>query len=421
VTRCRIIAYIVNRYPEYIPVLDQLAKLPRADGAGFNIHRQNQPRCLPNTRVDVLKDIMAWTDRSDESRIFWLSGLAGTGKSTIARTVAVRLEENKQLGASFFFSRGGGDLGKAAKVFTTLAFQLAKVPCLRRSICDAIDKHLDIAEQGLYDQWKQLIFEPLSKLKANQVPQPLVFVLDALDECDGAQDVEHILQLLTEVQTLGSIQLRIFITSRPETPIRFGFNQMPGILHQDLVLQDVSPDIINNDILIFFKSEFHHIRKRYNYPDDWPAETIIDRLVQNSSRLFIWAATACRYIAEGGRFAQGRLNDILQSQSSETGPEEKLNEIYTMVLEKSIKATYTDAEKERHYNLVKRTLGTIVVLLLPLTWQSYLIFQKEMSMGRWKIFIQFSKSQKTTINRSAYTTLHSVTFFSTIRDAEIQE
>ncbi|KAJ2901564.1 hypothetical protein MKZ38_001697 [Zalerion maritima] len=56
--------------------------------------------------------------------IFWLSGMAGTGKSTISRTVARAFSGKQRLGGSFFFKRGDGDRGKAAKFFTTIAAQL---------------------------------------------------------------------------------------------------------------------------------------------------------------------------------------------------------------------------------------------------------------------------------------------------------
>lgn len=65
------------------------------------------PTCLPDTRVDVLREIFDWADRQDNRCIFWLNGLAGTRKSTIARTIARKYSE-EHLGASFFFSRGGG-------------------------------------------------------------------------------------------------------------------------------------------------------------------------------------------------------------------------------------------------------------------------------------------------------------------------
>jgi hypothetical protein len=124
-----------------------LDRLPYAVEAPFNsYHRQHEPICLPNTRVEVLQEIFDWADGNDERCIFWLNGLAGTGKSTIARTVARKYYEQGRLGASFFFSRGGEDVGYAGKFVTTIARQLANVvPLLQYYVCEAITERSDVA------------------------------------------------------------------------------------------------------------------------------------------------------------------------------------------------------------------------------------------------------------------------------------
>jgi hypothetical protein len=99
--------------------------------------------------------------------------MAGTGKSTIARTVAREYYDKEHLGASFFFSRGKGDISHAGKLFTTIAVQLAKKsPSLKSCICEAIKEHGDIASQGLHDQWVRLVLQPLSKIKATSDLSP---------------------------------------------------------------------------------------------------------------------------------------------------------------------------------------------------------------------------------------------------------
>src|SRR6202034_1980325 len=118
----------------------------------------HDPICLPGTRVDVLNEITAWVNSDDERCVFWLNGMAGSGKSTIARTIARQYYEQDRLGASFFFSKGGGDVSDAGKFFTSIATQLAKTSAtLKRCICEAIAKHGDIAKQALRDQWNQLV------------------------------------------------------------------------------------------------------------------------------------------------------------------------------------------------------------------------------------------------------------------------
>src|SRR5947209_8791466 len=127
-----------------------LAKLPHAPQAAFNsTDNQHDPLCLKDTRIDVLNQISGWADGSDERCIFWLNGMAGTGKSTIARTIAREYYNQKRLGASFFFSRGTEDRSHAGKFPTTIAVQLAQVSSsLKECICTAAAKQNDIANQS---------------------------------------------------------------------------------------------------------------------------------------------------------------------------------------------------------------------------------------------------------------------------------
>jgi hypothetical protein len=344
--------------------------LPFATNAPFNsFDRRHEPTCLQDTRVDLLQEIYDWADGQDKQCIFWLNGLAGTGKSTIARTIARRYSEQKRLGASFFFSRGGGDVSHAGKFFTSIAVQLAcNVPSLRQHICDVVTDQSNIAILSPLDQWRQLVLSPLSKLGSNSY-QSYVLIVDALDECDNENDTRTILHLLAEVRSLETDQLRIFLTSRPEIPIRHGFYDMRAAEHKDFVLHNILPVIINQDICTFLESNLRLIRQERCLEASWPGEQVIGRLVQNASGLFIWAATACRFIREGKKrqVIKNRLSSILQSNGSITEPEKHLNKIYITVLRHSIPPEFSESEKEEFYSKLRNMLGSIVVLLSPLS------------------------------------------------------
>ena len=347
-------------------------KLPNAAQAAFNSsQKQHDPVCLPNTRVGVLNEISAWADGQDERCLYWLNGLAGTGKSTISRTIARQYFGQGRLGASFFFSRGGGDVGQAAKFFTTIAFQLAKTSAsLKNHICQAISENNDIKDQSFYDQWRQLIHQPLSRLDTrNSSRSSYLIVVDALDECENEKDIQTILQLLAEVRSLKSVRVRIFLTSRPEIPIRHGVYQLPKDEHQDFVLHRISPAIIDHDIHVFLEYNLGLIRQERSMDDGWPGEETIGCLVSNASGLFIWAATTCRFIREGKKrkVIKNRLSSVLHSSSSITEPEKHLNEIYITVLKHSIPAEFSDEEKKEEFVLLRNTLGSIAVLLSPLS------------------------------------------------------
>ena len=118
----------------------------------------NYPAIFSSCRVNTLEKINKWIHSQDKRSLFWLNSLAATGKSTIARTIARQSHDEGCLGASFFFSRGGGDVGIAERFVTSIARQLASYSTiLREYICKAIHQHRDIANQSLSDQWRQLI------------------------------------------------------------------------------------------------------------------------------------------------------------------------------------------------------------------------------------------------------------------------
>jgi len=347
-----------------------LSRLPNAVEAPFNFYqRQHESTCLPDTRVDLLREIHSWANGNDERCIFWLGGLAGTGKSTIARTVARNYFDQSRLGASFFFSRGGGDVSHAGKFVSSIAVQLANsIPTICQFIYNAIMECNDIASRSLRDQWHKLVLCPLSKLSGNGCLSSYVLIIDALDECDDDNSIRTILHLLAEVRSLGSVRLRVFLTSRPEIPIRHGFCQIPDAEHQDFVLHNISPLIVDHDITIFLEYNLKLIRQERSLDAAWPGEGAIRSLVQMASGLFIWAATVCRFIREGKRFAVKRLSIILKSSSSvATAPEQHLNEIYITVLRHSISLVYTDDEREESYSMLRRILGSIVILFSPLS------------------------------------------------------
>ncbi|KAL4733370.1 hypothetical protein BDV11DRAFT_86441 [Aspergillus similis] len=347
---------------------DPLGLLPYAEDAPFNsFSKQNEPTCLPDTRTDVIGQIYSWVQAQDEKCVFWLYGMAGTGKSTIARTVARKNDEEGRLAASFFFSRGSGDISNASKFVTSIARQLAhNIPPSRQHICDAARERSDIAKLSLRDQWKQLVLRPLSKLDNKCCLPFYVLVIDALDECaDYKNSIPIIVELLAKVQSLEVVQLRVFLTSRPETPLRNGFRQLSAA--EVFVLHDISPPIIDHDISTFLKYNLGLISQQCGLDAGWPGKETIETLVQAACGLFIWAATACRFIEEGSCFADERLYALLDGDAyanTTTTPQGQLDGIYIGILKNSIPSGLVEQEqeKDRFYAILRDVIGSIVAL-----------------------------------------------------------
>jgi len=369
----KILFYISKSYAyrlsQTLKQAELLKGLPSAKYAAFNSYKQNDPRpeCLQGTRVEILRQIQDWGEDCSGKYIFWLSSIAGTGKSTIAHTVAHRFSERGLLGASFFFSRDREDLRSAAKLFTTLAVQLAEaLPGFKAHVCDAITKYGDIGEQALRDQWRRLILEPLRMLEENLpplsslVPSSLVVVIDALDECEGGWDIQEILGLLIEAKDLSMVRIRVFVTSRPETPINLGFNNMSQIVHHDEILHSIPRSLIKRDISIFLRHELVTIREKHEIGGDWPDEEDIQKLIRRADRLFIYAATACRFLYNSA-FPKKRLSEMLKVKSISHSSTKELDEMYKLVLRQSI-ARGGDEDREDLAMLFKQIVGSIIIL-----------------------------------------------------------
>ncbi|EMT67328.1 Vegetative incompatibility protein HET-E-1 [Fusarium odoratissimum] len=326
-----------------------LDQLPFVAEALFNSYaEEHSPMCLPETRVQLLAEIDEWVTSSESKTIFWLNGMAGTGKSTISRTVAQRQLERDCLGANFFFKRGEASRGNMSKLIPTLARQLAiNIPGMISLIKNAIDADPSLPTKTLAEQFEKLFKEPLRKLAASSSdPTSLVIVIDALDE--------------------------VLITSRPELPIQLGFLDING-MYQGLELHSISQDIMEHDISIFLQHELGIIRQNFNYvvrsdqrlAEQWPGTVKIRQLVSMTLPLFIAAATICRFLNDATLGGPDELLVRILESSSRTHMS-RLNDIYSSILASQV-VNRPRREREEIVKSFQSIVGAIVTLATPLT------------------------------------------------------
>ncbi|KAE8311019.1 hypothetical protein BDV41DRAFT_357646 [Aspergillus transmontanensis] len=341
-----------------------LVNLHVAEGAFYDSYvNEHEDFCLPGTRTELRSQISEWAKSSDGKCIFWLNGMAGTGKSTIARTVAQSFKEQGLLGATFFFKRGEADRGNAKYLISTIIRQLVTshrglVPY----ILNSIKEDLNISSKFLSEQFDKLLYQPLVKLHLNQL-STIVIVIDALDECDREDDMRVILRLLFKLQEVKSVYMRIFLTSRPELPIRLGFKQDSN--HQDLVLHELPKPVIEHDIRLFLEHKLSEIQNGRSLPPAWPGKKATEALVQICVPLFIFAATACRFI-EKGTHPKKRLQKVLEFQATTTA--NQMDKIYLPVLNQLLGEDKDDSQEL--LDEFRHIIGAIILLATPLSIES---------------------------------------------------
>jgi len=323
---------------------DLIATLPHAEARYNASVRNGLSSCLEGTRVALLHTINKWIEgaRIDEPRIFWLCGLAGTGKSTVAQTIAETLDGgiNKRLAASFFFARASKDCSNALLVFSTIARQLALFNDeFGHYIAEALEANRDAGKLVMMAQLQKLIIEPLQRVKNSL--SPIMIVIDALDECSDRKLAQDILILFTaEIRKLP-FPLKIFITSRSELHIASKF-ESPILkpISRPFILHDIEKAIVDGDIELFLKRSFATVAEQYGITDPWPEEDVIVILRDRARGLFIFAATVVKYVAdEYVGDPESQLEAVVEDKKSlDTSPYADIDKLYLQVLTSSLPA-----------------------------------------------------------------------------------
>ncbi|TFK63086.1 WD40 repeat-like protein [Pluteus cervinus] len=263
-----------NKLKEHQDCLDRLQHAPG----------RFESECLPGTRAVILSDLVQWAENGTAAML-WLSGGAGTGKTTIAATFAKRLLK-AQLAGYHTCRRSSQTLESAILLVQNLCYQLAKVyqPFgVKAAQAIIADKLFSTNEYTIKDLFKILFHDPIRCLDHRIKPAvDLIFVIDALDECGSKQSRVDILIGLHHLQ-LSCTWIKVFFTSRPNAEIST-FVEENGVMRQDL-----TPEQSTSDVKLFVEHRLGHISE---------ISTKIPKLIQYTSGLFIWAQLACNYILE---------------------------------------------------------------------------------------------------------------------------
>ncbi|KAM5523909.1 vegetative incompatibility protein HET-E-1 [Fusarium oxysporum f. sp. phaseoli] len=355
--------------------LDQkwvLSRLQIAAGASFDSQaEEHNPTCLPNTRVDLLNQISEWVKDSKSQKLFWLNGMAGTGKSTVARTLAQSFSQSGHLGASFFFKRGESDRDGLSKFVSTICAQLVESrPTLALHIKATIDSDPHVFDKTTREQFSKMIVQAFSSTTEDpRNSNPTVIIIDALDECVRQEDVELIIHLFSHLEPS---RIKVFLTSRPELHIRISFNSVQGT-YDSFTLHEIPRLTIYHDISIFLSHELARIRMGYNLsvsedrklPPDWPGELQVQTLTEMAVPLFIFAATVSRFLADRRLGSPNdQLQEVLQYQAESRASQ--LDATYLPILNKLVSGLWAK-QKEKVIKRFRETIGSIIILRSPLS------------------------------------------------------
>ncbi|KAJ3515146.1 hypothetical protein NMY22_g14525 [Coprinellus aureogranulatus] len=293
-------------------------------------------KCLPGTRKAVLTDIRTWAAsnlHSSEPHIMWLYGYAGCGKSAIAREVALELDDDGLLAASFFFFRGAEDRSRLVRFACTVASQMASsIPETRETIEAAIGKNRGLLSASTVSpslQFKRLVCNSI-KAVAHLLSKPVLIVLDGVDECGDRDEMAALIEALIlffEIHT--STPLRVLITSRVEDHLHQRLYSSGQVKLLDLVDRTSEADIeAALDVEIKNKKGSRVLACN----PSWPSPDDRRRLVGHIGGSFIFMTTIVKLLFDpklmDGRTPMERLPLVLSTKPD-------FDDLYRSILEPS--------------------------------------------------------------------------------------
>ncbi|KDR77674.1 hypothetical protein GALMADRAFT_245800 [Galerina marginata CBS 339.88] len=264
--------------------------------------------CTPGTRVGILGNITKWANNtsSESQSVYWLFGQAGSGKSTIAYTIARRFEfatdadDTIVLGGNFFCSRQIKETRSATRIIRTIVYHLA-LRC--KAFADALHRSgkFNAVHQSVRAQLDGLLIEPWEQAQSTNPQKPLHFliIIDALDEIDGQGGSEFLRDLLDSINKHRLRGLKFFATSRPDPDLVTHLNSFED--KQFYRLEQVPTDEAEDDIMTYLNANLPYFKGRKE----------MNKLVRQAAGLFIYAATVVKYLAGFEPLEQQELMDGL--------------------------------------------------------------------------------------------------------------
>ncbi|CUA78444.1 Ribosome assembly protein 4 [Rhizoctonia solani] len=337
---------------------------PKTPGAynSWASDRTKRGPCADGTRESEVERLKTWARDPSAEPVYWINGMAGTGKTTIAYTLCDELDKTHELAASFFCTRLLPKCRDIRLIVPSIAYQLTRFSYpFRHALSKVVESDPMAHTRDLKRQFQTLITSPLETAR-HTLPPGIVVVIDALDECEDRDSIEKLLELLITSTTDSPI--RFLISSRPEPEIyRRMMQQVGGKSDAKLVLHELDPFDVQQDIDTYLRQELRDLPLT---TDQW------DGLLQRCGALFIYASTACRFIKFGNEMMsfEEAMDMVLGLSTGTRGTEKELDKLYTAILESAFNRPHIGDENKKRMKMV---LDTVICAQEPMSTEALAI------------------------------------------------
>ena len=247
----------------------------------------------PGTCNWFLKHARFQTWREDpSSKLLWVSANPGCGKSVLSKCLVeenlATLDPQHATICYFFFKDVSPDSRSIAKALSAILHQLfTKIPALVKHALPIFDENGDEISSMFSTMW-EILENAATDIRAGEI----VCVLDALDECEEAQQITLIEKLKTfygraENSGVPKQKLRFLLTSRPYRNIRTQFHSLIRQFPTIHLSGDDESDLIKEEIDLVIHSKVSAIASERCF-DRETEEYLLKQLLNIENRTYLW-------------------------------------------------------------------------------------------------------------------------------------
>ena len=294
---------------------DQLEALNKflaiSDAPEDDVMIQDSIRLLGSCEWFPQKDyFQQWKDAAC-SRVLWMRGRPGAGKSVLSGHIINYLRDLNRDCCFFFFS--GSDKPKVTinLFLRSMAWQMAVMHSKILSTVLEVAANWQDGAVSKVDHnpiWRRLYLRGILKVRLNR---PQYWVIDALDECKGASEL---VAFLTRAQEHWP--LCILVTSRNPVSTYIS-STSPRI---DIVSESILEEDTKKDISLFLKLNLDLLPS----PSSLGRKAIADQILEASNGCFMWVNLVFKDLRQVN--ASAEIKRVLA-----TNPE-KMDELYSKIL-----------------------------------------------------------------------------------------
>lgn len=307
----------------------------------------------PQGRAHTWDDYAQWL--RSEDRLYWITGKAGAGKSTLMKFISLELptptaesssgpiargsqrrctpyllewaKEQQLIVATYYFWAGTRDPRKLQTsqngLYRTLLRQILQAspqaiphifPDRWETLCLFNEDRRSLRTTDLRDMLTRAINYVASRAK-------LCLFIDGLDELDGkTEDLQELVKWL--IARTETAPIKICVASRPWPVFENALEEKPNLLLEDLTYDDVKGYVTSTFLA---DHDFVSLRAK----EATFADQLVEDIVLKASGVFLWVNLVCRSLLNG-IMGGDRISDLMH-RLRELPPE--LENLYDRILD----------------------------------------------------------------------------------------